>query len=91
MNPATGVQNAVATSLPVGLEGPPAQNPAWIHNGAAVAADGTLYVGDTVHADVRGARAAGMAMVQLDPYDDHAGFDHHRVRDLGELADLLGG
>jgi len=51
----------------------------------------TLYVGDTVHADVRGARAAGMAVVQLDPYDDHTGFDHHRLRDLGELADLLGG
>jgi putative hydrolase of the HAD superfamily len=51
----------------------------------------TLYVGDTVHADVHGARAAGMAVVQLDPYDDHAGFDHHRLRHLGELADLLGG
>jgi len=51
----------------------------------------TLYVGDTVHADVRGARAAGMPVVQLDPYDDHAGFDHHRVTDLAALADLLEG
>ena len=50
----------------------------------------TLYVGDTVHADVRGARAAGLVVVQLDPYDDHAGFDHPRVADLGVLADLLG-
>ena len=36
----------------------------WIH-GLAVAADGTLYVGDTVHADVRGARAAGMATIHF--------------------------
>lgn len=50
----------------------------------------TLYVGDTVHADVRGARAAGMAVVQLDPFDDHHDFDHHRLRDLHGLADLLG-
>lgn len=49
----------------------------------------TLYVGDTVHADVLGARAAGLAVVQLDPYDDHAGFDHDRVADLDELVAVL--
>jgi putative hydrolase of the HAD superfamily len=48
-----------------------------------------LYVGDTVHADVRGALAAGMQVVQLDPFDDHVDFDHHRVPDVGVLADLL--
>ncbi len=50
----------------------------------------TLYVGDTVHADVLGASAAGMPVVQVDPYDLHAGFDHARVADVGVLADLLG-
>jgi putative hydrolase of the HAD superfamily len=49
----------------------------------------TLYVGDTVHADVRGATAAGMPAVQLDPYDLHTDFDHARMPHLGTLADLL--
>jgi len=49
----------------------------------------TLYVGDTVHADVRGAGAAGMPVIQLDPYDLHADFDHARLPDVDALADLL--
>lgn len=53
------------------------------------AAARTLYVGDTVHADVHGAVAAGMPVVQLDPYDLHADFDHVRLPDVGALADLL--
>jgi FMN phosphatase YigB (HAD superfamily) len=54
-----------------------------------VAAERALYVGDTVHADVVGARAAGMQVVQLDPYDDHVDFDHDRVPDVLSLAGLL--
>jgi putative hydrolase of the HAD superfamily len=50
----------------------------------------TLYIGDTVHADVRGAEAAGMRAVQLDPYDLHADFDHARVATVSALADALG-
>ena len=50
----------------------------------------TLYVGDTVQADVRGAEAAGMRAVQLDPYDLHADFDHARLATVAALADLLG-
>ena len=49
----------------------------------------TLYVGDTVHADVGGATAAGMTVVQLDPYDLHGDFDHARLPDVAALADLL--
>jgi len=49
----------------------------------------TLYIGDTVHADVHGAIAAGMPVVQLDPYNLHADFDHARMPDVGALADLL--
>lgn len=44
VDPATGKQTVVATSLPVGLQGPPPQNPAWMHNGVAVAGDGTVYL-----------------------------------------------
>ena len=49
----------------------------------------TLYVGDTVHADVRGAQNAGMPVVQLDPYGYHAHWSHARVADVTVLADLL--
>lgn len=49
----------------------------------------TLYVGDTVHADVHGATAAGMPVVQLDPLDLHGEFDHWRLADVVALADHL--
>ncbi len=55
----------------------------------ATAADRTLYVGDTVHADVRGAQAAGMPVVQLDPFDHHDDHDHWRLPGLHALADHL--
>ena len=49
----------------------------------------TLYVGDTVHADVRGAAAAGMPVVQLDPFEHHADHDHWRLPDVVALAGHL--
>ena len=49
----------------------------------------TLYVGDTVHADVHGAYAAGMPVVQLDPYGLHADFDHARAHGVAAIADHL--
>lgn len=48
-----------------------------------------LYVGDTVHADVAGATAAGMQVVQLDPFDHHADFDHARLDNLDSLVTAL--
>ncbi|MBT5140581.1 MAG: HAD family hydrolase [Acidimicrobiaceae bacterium] len=55
----------------------------------ATTAGRTLYVGDTVHADVRGAQAAGMPVVQLDPFDYHDDHDHWRLPGLHALADHL--
>lgn len=49
----------------------------------------TLYVGDTVHADVRGATAAGMPVVQLDPHGFHDDHDHWRLPDLAALVAVL--
>lgn len=49
----------------------------------------TVYVGDTVHADVRGAAAAGMVPIQLDPFDLHADHYHWRIADLPALAEHL--
>ena len=51
----------------------------------------TLYVGDTVHADVLGAEAAGMPVVQLDPFELHDDHDHWRLPDVAALAEHLGG
>ena len=48
-----------------------------------------LYVGDTVHADVRGATAAGLPVVQLDPYNLHHDHEHFRLPGVTELAELL--
>lgn len=53
-------------------------------------AETVLYVGDTVHADIIGATAAGMQSVQLDPFDHHAEYDHARLSDLAALNDVLG-
>lgn len=48
-----------------------------------------LYIGDTVYADVDGALAAGMQVVQLDPYDDHADFEHTRLADVAAVEAAL--
>ncbi len=53
------------------------------------AASRTLYVGDTVHADVLGATRAGMPVVQLDPLNLHAHFGHTRLPDVASILDAL--
>jgi HAD superfamily hydrolase (TIGR01662 family) len=49
----------------------------------------TLHVGDLYHADVRGARAAGLHVVLLDPFDDWSGTDCVRLPDLWSVADCV--
>jgi HAD superfamily hydrolase (TIGR01509 family) len=49
----------------------------------------TLHVGDIYHADVLGARGAGVHAVLLDPYDDWTIGDCERVPDLWAVADRL--
>jgi HAD superfamily hydrolase (TIGR01549 family) len=51
----------------------------------------TLHVGDFYWIDVRGARAASVHAVLLDPADLYPEADCPRVRSLGELADALAG
>jgi putative hydrolase of the HAD superfamily len=55
-----------------------------------VAADRAVHVGDTIFADVEGARAAGVRPLHLDPH----GFcprpeDHDHVRSLADVAELV--
>lgn len=49
----------------------------------------TLHVGDSVRADVGGARAAGLHPVHFDPLGTCAARDHDHVARLGELVALL--
>jgi HAD superfamily hydrolase (TIGR01662 family) len=49
----------------------------------------TLHVGDIYHADVTGARGAGVHVVMLDPFNDWSISDCPRVPDVWAVADLL--
>lgn len=51
-------------------------------------ADRVAYVGDSVRNDIRGAEAAGLTGLHLDPYDDHPDARHERIRSLSELLDF---
>jgi putative hydrolase of the HAD superfamily len=50
-----------------------------------------VHVGDTVGADVDGARAAGVQPLHLDPYHFCADDSHPHLADLADLAPLLAG
>ena len=52
--------------------------------------DRTLHVGDMYHADVVGARRAGISVLLLDPFDDWTGVDCARLPDLAALAQRCG-
>jgi FMN phosphatase YigB (HAD superfamily) len=49
----------------------------------------TLHIGDIYHADVAGARSAGLHALLLDPYDDWPPMDCERAPDLLAVADRL--
>jgi HAD superfamily hydrolase (TIGR01509 family) len=56
---------------------------------AGAAPERTLHVGDLVHADVTGARGAGLPAALLDPYGDWSGVDCPVFPDLSALAEAL--
>lgn len=80
---------AIADSGTLGIAKPDPRIFSPAIDALGVTASRALYVGDTVHADVFGARAAGMPVVQLDPYELFDDFDHARFPDVGALADFL--
>lgn len=57
---------------------------------AGTTADRAIHVGDAYQYDVRGARAAGIRPILVDPLGIRHDADCERVRDLVEVADLLG-
>jgi HAD superfamily hydrolase (TIGR01509 family) len=77
---------AVMDSAIVGFEKPDPR--IFEHALAAIgcAPERAAHVGDLYHADVTGARAAGVHPVLLDPFDDWHGVDCERARDLPDLA-----
>ncbi len=55
-----------------------------------LAPERVAYVGDSVRNDVRGAEAAGLVALHLDPYDDHPDARHERIHALGDLLAWVG-
>lgn len=56
---------------------------------SGAAPERTLHVGDIYHADVTGARSAGVHAIMLDPFNDWTIDDVPRVPDVWAVADLL--
>lgn len=79
----------VVDSHVVGVEKPDPAIFALALEAMGADASSTLYVGDTVHFDVRGARAAGIAVLHADPYGLCRADDHGHVSGVSDL--LAGG
>lgn len=78
----------IVDSYLVGIEKP---DPRIFHmalDALGVAPGRSLYVGDTVRFDVRGALAAGLQPVHVDPFSMCSG-GHCHIRDLAELTGWL--
>ncbi|MFF5082748.1 HAD family hydrolase [Actinoplanes sp. NPDC000266] len=73
-----------SSTLPAGKPDPRAFRHAVERVG--VDASRALMVGDSLHKDVLGARAAGLAAVLLDRADVHAGVDGPRIMSLDDLS-----
>jgi putative hydrolase of the HAD superfamily len=79
----------VFDSAVVGFEKP---DPRFFEHALARAgaeAGRVVHVGDLYHADVTGARAAGVHAVLLDPFGDWHDVDVERARGLVDLAERL--
>lgn len=70
----------------VGIEKPDARIFDRMVRAARVPRAEIVYVGDSVFHDIAGARAAGLAAILVDRYNQHPEFDGARVRTLRELV-----
>jgi HAD superfamily hydrolase (TIGR01509 family) len=80
---------AVIDSAIVGYEKPDVRIFEYALRQTGARPERTLHVGDLYHADVTGARAAGIYALLLDPYDDWTGVDCERAPDLWAVAAKL--
>ncbi len=79
----------VIDSQLVGFEKPDPRIFAAALDRMGVAAAESVYVGDLYEIDVVGARAAGMDVILLDPFADHAGRGVRTARDVAGAVDLI--
>ncbi len=80
---------AVLDSAVVGIAKPDPGIFALALSEAGVPADRAVHVGDSVHADVEGARAAGITPVHFDPHGLCQAQDHEHAATLIEVANLI--
>lgn len=81
----------VADSAVVGVSKPDPAIFAAALEAAGVDAAEAVHVGDTVYADVVGARAAGVRPLHLDPLGWCGASDHEHVANLVSVAELVAG
>jgi FMN phosphatase YigB (HAD superfamily) len=81
--------SVVVDSAIAGYEKPDPRIFAHALEASGASPERTLHVGDIYHADVTGARGAGVHVVMLDPYNDWSISDCPRVPDVWAVADLL--
>jgi FMN phosphatase YigB (HAD superfamily) len=81
--------DAVHDSHLVGFEKPDPRLFEHALRGSGAEPERTLHVGDLYHADVVGARAAGIHAVLLDPFGDWPEMDCERLPDLPAVAEQL--
>ena len=76
----------VVDSHVVGVEKPDPRIFDYALDALGLEAERCIYVGDTVHFDVNGARAAGLHPVHVDPYELCPDRDHDHIAELAELT-----
>lgn len=80
----------IVDSHVVGIEKPAPAIFDFALQALGVPAERCVYVGDTVHFDVRGARAAGLHPVHIDPYSFCGDDDHVHAGSLTAVVEMLG-
>jgi putative hydrolase of the HAD superfamily len=90
VGPGAGAEiNAVIDSHEVGSQKPDPRIFSAALDALGRSATGALHVGDSVHFDVRGARAAGLGAAHFDPFGVCGGDDHDHVATLAEVRRLI--
>jgi len=82
--------SAVVDSGAVGAEKPDPAIFTHALEALGVEAHRAVHVGDSVHADVAGARAAGVRPLHLDPFGFCPLDDHEHVASLDDVVELVG-
>ena len=81
--------SAVIDSSRVGVAKPDPRIFSFALRALEVAPEEAVHVGDSVLADVGGARAAGIRPLHLDPFGECEFDDHEHIRSLHEVIDLI--